>query len=215
MEAPLATIIPLFLVCAATAVYGAETRRPVLLVLAKPLTTALLLVVVGWPSARFDWLIALGIVLSLWGDVILLRDSNRAFLTGLVLFLGAHLCYIAAFAGVARWSGRLVVYLLVVGGVSVWLVRRLWRGARGLRGPVLVYASAISAMVVTALCTRGGALPAQASTFVIAGATLFYVSDASLALNRFYRPIKHASLLTLGVYWLGQLGIALAARLGP
>ena len=44
------------------------------------------------------------------------------------------------------------------------------------------------------------------------GAVLFYVSDASLALNKFRRPFPHAAWLTLGVYWLGQIGIALAAR---
>jgi hypothetical protein len=46
------------------------------------------------------------------------------------------------------------------------------------------------------------------------GAVLFYISDTSLALNRFHRPIPHVAYLALGVYWLGQLGIALAAR-GP
>ena len=44
------------------------------------------------------------------------------------------------------------------------------------------------------------------------GAACFYVGDASLAIDRFDRPFKLAPLLTLGVYWLGQLGIALAAR---
>ena len=43
------------------------------------------------------------------------------------------------------------------------------------------------------------------------GAVLFYISDASLALNRFRQPIPHSALLAMGVYWLGQLGIAIAA----
>jgi hypothetical protein len=33
----------------------------------------------------------------------------------------------------------------------------------------------------------------------------------TLALNRFRRPIPHVAFLALGVYWLGQLGIAIAA----
>jgi YhhN-like protein len=37
------------------------------------------------------------------------------------------------------------------------------------------------------------------------------VSDSSLAINRFRRPIPHVPLLAFGVYWLGQLGIAIAA----
>ena len=42
---------------------------------------------------------------------------------------------------------------------------------------------------------------------------LFYISDASLAWNKFRRPVRHAALLTMGVYWIGQIGIALAARI--
>jgi hypothetical protein len=44
------------------------------------------------------------------------------------------------------------------------------------------------------------------------GAACFYVGDAALAIDQFHRRIRYAPLLTLGVYWLGQLGIALAAR---
>jgi hypothetical protein len=65
-------------------------------------------------------------------------------------------------------------------------------------------------MVVTASATLGGPLPLAAAAAL--GAPIFYVSDSSLALDKFRRPIPHAALLTLGVYWLGQLGIAIAAR---
>jgi uncharacterized membrane protein YhhN len=213
MDASLSTIVPLFLVSAGFAVYGSETRHPWLLLLTKPLTTALLFLVAGWPDERFGVLIWLGILLSLWGDVALLRDSSRAFLVGLVLFLGAHLCYIGAFVGVGRPSASLIVVVLAVGAATLLLLRRLWPRVGSLRAAVLVYGTAISLMVITAFGTRGGDLPAPAWAWAIAGALLFYVSDSSLALNRFDRPIKHASLLTLGVYWLGQLGIALSARL--
>jgi uncharacterized membrane protein YhhN len=79
-----------------------------------------------------------------------------------------------------------------------------------LRVPVAVYAGALSAMVVAAFSTLGGGLPGAAAAAV--GAVLFYVSDSSLAIDRFVRPIRHGSLLSVGVYWLGQLGIAIAAR---
>ena len=55
-------------------------------------------------------------------------------------------------------------------------------------------------------------MAAEVSAFAALGATLFYIGDAGLALETFHRPIKNAPLLTLGAYWLGQLGIALAAR---
>ena len=55
-----------------------------------------------------------------------------------------------------------------------------------------------------------GGLPNGA--YAAAGSLLFYASDTSLALNRFRRGIPHAPFLTLGLYWLGQIGIAIAAR---
>ena len=73
----------------------------------------------------------------------------------------------------------------------------------------IAYAVVISAMVVTAWATIGGPLAMAPSAAV--GAVLFYISDSSLALNRFRKPIPHVALLAMGVYWLGQLGIAIAA----
>ena len=66
---------------------------------------------------------------------------------------------------------------------------------------------------IAASATLGG--PLAAAPLAAGGATFFYASDASLALNRFRRPIPHAAFFTLGLYWIGQIGIALAARGGP
>jgi uncharacterized membrane protein YhhN len=209
-----AALIVVFLLTAAIAVYARDTGRRGLAAVTKPLTTALLLPIVGWPTSGFEELIVVGILFSLAGDVVLLRDGNRPFLIGLVLFLVAHVAYIAAFAGVGHWSWRIVLYGLGMVFITSTMVRTVWAGAAGLRGPVIVYAATITAMVVAACATQGGALSEPASRLAILGAGLFYVSDSSLALDRFHRPIRHASVLTLGVYWLGQLGIALAARLG-
>ena len=93
--------------------------------------------------------------------------------------------------------------------ISPILLRTLWPGVTGLRGPVVAYGAAVSAMVIAAFSTLGGPLPAE--PLAAAGALLFYASDSSLAINKFRRPIPHEPLLAFGVYWLGQLGIAIAA----
>jgi hypothetical protein len=67
-------------------------------------------------------------------------------------------------------------------------------------------------MVVSAWATIGSHL--AWAPFAAVGALLFYISDSSLALDRFYKKIPHVAYLALGVYWLGQIGIAIAAR-GP
>jgi uncharacterized membrane protein YhhN len=211
----LATLIIVYLACAAVGVFASLTGRRGLLVVFKPLTTALLFLVVGAPTTMFGWFIDAGILFSLGGDVALLFPAKNAFLVGLAVFLGAHLSYIVAFARVA--GGALLAPATLGCGAfmalaSTLLLRRLWPATAGLRAPLVAYAIAISLTVATAFAAStahgAGSLPFTGAV----GASLFYVGDASLALDRFHRPIRFAPVLTLGVYWLGQLAIALAAR---
>jgi uncharacterized membrane protein YhhN len=198
-----------YLVSTVLGVYAADAKRRGLLVVVKPLTTFLLFFVVGWPRAPLAWWVDAGIVFSLAGDVALLVPSKKAFLVGLVFFLGTHLSYVVGFAGAAGtafWSVRTLATAIVMAGVMTWLLRQLWAGAAGMRAPLVAYATALGAMVISAVAATGGGVPWPAAL----GAALFFVADGSLSLDQFHRPIKHAPILTLGVYWLGQLGIALA-----
>jgi uncharacterized membrane protein YhhN len=201
-----------FAVSAALALAGEELRRPALVAVFKPLTTALLFAVLGWPGTPFARAIAAGIALSLVGDVVLMSRRPGAFLAGLGTFLLAHAAYIFAFVshGTAAWSPGVAGMAVVAAVVTACLLRAVWNGAAGMRGPALAYGIVITAMVVCAWATLGG--PLVQAPLAAAGAILFYASDACLALNRFRRPIPHAPFLTVGLYWAGQLGIALAAR---
>jgi uncharacterized membrane protein YhhN len=194
------------------AVVAADTGRRTLLRVFKPAATLALLAVLGWPASAAGWLVAAGVVASLAGDVALLRRSDRAFLAGLASFLVAHVLYVVAFLGVATlspWTWGAGVGVLAAIGL---LLPAIWPGvAPRLRLPVCCYAAAIGAMVVSAASTQGGRL-GGAAWFAAAGATLFFVADSSLALNRFRRPIPHEAVLTMGVYWLGQLGIVLSVQ---
>jgi alkenylglycerophosphocholine hydrolase len=194
------------------AIVGAERGWRRLEVVLKPLTTLILLGLVGVPETRFSWLVSAGIVLSVVGDLALIWDSNRAFLVGLGAFLLAHVAYVMAFLGVAAFSPIVVVVALVVAVATTAMLRAIWAGAAGMHGPTIAYGVVISAMVVSATATVGGPLRWGGAAAI--GAALFYASDASLALNRFRRPFPHAAIATMGIYWIGQIGIALAARLG-
>jgi uncharacterized membrane protein YhhN len=201
------------LVVGALAVFSAERKLGWLHVSTKPLTTALLALIVGWPRTRLAVWVDVGIALSVVGDIALLGSGKGAFLGGLGAFLLAHLAYGVAFAGVAVWSPGVAVVALVMIGTTTLILRAIREGTVGLRGPTIAYGVVISAMVVAAWATLGGPLPT--APLAAGGAVLFYASDGSLALNRFRRPIPHAAFLTLGLYWIGQVGIALAARGGP
>src|SRR5687767_12252680 len=100
---------------------------------------------------RFGVLVVGGLLLSALGDTALLHEGRGFFMAGLLLFLLAHGGFIAAFVlggGMpADLTGSLVgVAVFVV--ATLWLLRRIWPGVeKGLRGPVLIYAVAITAMV--------------------------------------------------------------------
>jgi uncharacterized membrane protein YhhN len=198
------------------AIFGAETGRPVLVRIGKPLATVALWLVLGLPPwDRFQTLVAVGILFSLAGDVALLGEGDREFLIGTVAFLAAHVCYIIAFAGAAA-AGGAAAYLspptFVVAASSVALVALLAPGAGKMRLPVAIYAGAITTMVVTAFASARVSASPRVAAATIAGVILFYLSDSSLAWNRFRSRLPHSALITLSTYWLGQIGIALAAR---
>jgi uncharacterized membrane protein YhhN len=191
------------------AIMGAERRVRWLEFVFKPVTTLLLFAVIGVPTNNFARLVTAGVALSVAGDVALLWHTDKAFMVGLGAFLLAHVAYVIAFLGVAVWSPHVAVVAVVVSASSIILLRATWEGAAGMHVPTIAYGVVITTMVVAASATIGGRLPL--APFAAVGAVLFYVSDASLAINKFRRPVPHIPLLAFGVYWIGQLGIAIAA----
>ena len=155
---------------------------------------------------------ALGLVCSLAGDVLLMLPE-RFFLPGLVAFLLAHLAYIAGLnaSGIA-WPAEalLAIPLALIGGWLFGRVRGALRakGRSKLVGPVAVYATVISLMVVSALATLfRGEWAAGPAALVSAGAGLFFISDAVLAWNRFVAPMRNGKLVVIVAYHLGQMAL--------
>ena len=200
----------------ALAIAGGEIGRRALIYAGKPAATLSLLLIVGLPPAdTFSWMITWGVLFNLAGDILLISDADVPFLIAVPLVLTGHIFYTVAFAGAAAggafWPLPWPSY--VVGALSAGLVVLLWPGLGVMKIPVVFYAAAITAMVSAACKTVNGPLPAVAAGAATVGAFLFYVSDATLAWNRFRRRFPHAAALTLSTYWLGQLGIAWSARL--
>ncbi|MFL5304713.1 MAG: lysoplasmalogenase [Polyangia bacterium] len=208
-DLPVLAVIAIIVV-GALAILASERHIGWLQVVTKPVATALLFLIVGWPESRLTAWIDAGIALSIVGDIALLSGSDGAFLVGLGAFLLAHLAYVIGFVGVARWSPSVAVVAVLTGTLTVMVLRAIWAKTTGKHAAVIAYGAAITAMVTAAFATVPGGLPNGA--YAAAGSLLFYASDSSLALNRFRRRIPHAPFLTLGLYWLGQIGIALATR---
>jgi len=110
-----------------------------------------------------------------------------------------------------RFSARdflTTILLIVGGGVTYTLVKPK---LRSLKVPVIIYIIVISVMVGRAVSTLAGPVFNRGQALmIILGATLFYVSDVLLALNRFWKPWRY-NRISLVFYYCGQLLIALAA----
>jgi uncharacterized membrane protein YhhN len=148
------------------------------------------------------WMVA-GLVLSLAGDVFLMLPE-KWFVAGLGSFLLGHVAYIVGLQLAPTSAVWTLVGLAVVAAGVGTVGRRIVAGVQGgehreMVGPVVAYLVVISTMVVSAFGTRG--------LWAIAGASLFYASDATLAWNRFLEPRRFGPLAVMVTYHLGQAGL--------
>jgi uncharacterized membrane protein YhhN len=190
----------------------AEYRGPQWQVyLFKPLTTALLLLVAAIAltahGARYQRAVILGLTCSVLGDVALMLPRVR-FVMGLTSFLLAHVAYIVAFTSSVS-IGSAPVLLIPLLGATVPLLRLLWPGLGTLRLPVVLYAATLLLMVWLAWGWRW-ATPTSGSLFAAIGASLFMVSDAVLAMNRFHRAFPSAQAFIMATYVAAQALLALS-----
>ena len=171
---------------------------------AKPLVLTSLIVaavVLGaTETAAGIWLL-LALVFGLLGDVALLSDSLPRFRAGVLAFLIGHLAYLVCFASLGltmpAWSWAGLAVLAVALGATRDVVPATHRlGGQSLSVPVAVYSVVIGAMLLFAWFTG---VP-----LVALGASVFVVSDATLSIDRFVRPIPHARLILMVTYHVGQ-----------
>ena len=157
------------------------------------------------------------------GDVALLRHSDTAFLAGLSSFFGAHIAYVAAFAGEGRpWSDRehlggvkaAALTFATLGPALGWAAGR---SSPALRLPVVAYAGILTSMFATS-SRLGEHLPPAARRAVVVGTGTFLASDATIGLRRFVlrSPQPRSDAVVMATYTVGQgliaAGVAHALR---
>lgn len=187
-----------------------------LVYLLKPGTMALIIGLAvmelqGTEAPPYAWLILVGLLFSVVGDVLLMLPSNQ-FLGGVAAFFTAHLCYIGALV----WGLKtgLVPLDLISGALialySWWMYRRLAAGIRQLEQnqllvPVALYCAVIGIMVwrAASLLFQSGGVPIS-PPLVGAAALLFLVSDSALAWDRFVRPLPYRDLIVMSTYFCAQ-----------
>jgi len=158
--------------------------------------------------SRCGRLVLAGLCLSWAGDALLELETQRYFLPGLVSILLAHICYGVAFATCRVRLPTVAFAAIPVGIASGFAMHWLspYVGA-AMDIPVWAYVVVISVMVMLAWGVR-----AAGGTWLIPiGATLFYLSDLSVAAGQFVKPDFPNYVWGLPLYYAGQTLLALSA----
>src|ERR1044072_8145007 len=151
--------------------------------------------------------ILIGLGFSLIGDIFLIFDK-QLFLPGLVVFLLAHFCYVAAFYQLPVMPNAIYSAAPFVLFFAVFM-RILWFSLGPLKVPVFVYALTICMMGRFAM-NRYLNLQTIETALAFAGALVFIASDSLLAYDRFKKAIPKKDIYILSTYFLAQWLIALS-----
>lgn len=195
-------------------------RLQALVYLLKPAVMVILIAMAlgqlrGQRAPGYGRAVVVGLLFSTVGDV-LLSLPRDLFIPGLVFFLIAHLCYIAALViarprrmGGAEWL--IGAGVAVAGGALFTAMASGMRahGQTALLVPVAAYSLVISVMLWQALTTLrwSGAL-ALVPRLVAPGAALFFLSDSILAWNKFVSPLPAHNFLIMATYFAAQFCFA-------
>ncbi len=145
------------------------------------------------------------LVASWWGDVLLIPKMKRAFLVGLGAFLLGHVAFAVAFVtrGVA-WPTTLVTGALLCAPLALvgrWLMPHV---PAAMKAPVMAYMAVITAMVSLAF----GTVALHGNACIALGAVSFYLSDLSVARDRFVVTEYNNQLWGWPLYFGAQLVLA-------
>jgi alkenylglycerophosphocholine hydrolase len=174
----------------------------------KPLTTVLVIVLALVSGAPPDQITVavVALVLCLAGDVALMKVVDK-FVLGLAAFLLGHVAFIVLFvqyglknavlAGIA-----LILAAALVASVGNVIVQGAAHADAALKTPVLAYLCVICSMAVVGWST---AMP-----WVIAGTTLFVISDAILGWNQFVGQRRWMPLAVMVTYHGAIVSLALS-----
>ncbi len=177
----------------------------------KPLTMALIIGLLIFKSdleVAYNKWILIGLVFSLVGDVFLMLRPQK-FISGLLSFLVAHLCYVYAFYQSVKGNDIhwLALSLLPLGLIYLAI---LWKYLGKYRLPVIAYFVAIGSMLFFASALLIVEMSLM-SKYALVGAILFAISDGILARRKFVKPMKYGQFYIMTSYFTAQTLLALSA----
>ncbi|KAJ3029790.1 UNVERIFIED_CONTAM: hypothetical protein HDU68_011111 [Siphonaria sp. JEL0065] len=171
--------------------------------------------------------IAIGLGLSMIGDLFLALSHKHYFIHGLGSFLVAHITYIKAIQQTQPPFAPLSLLGLGSFGALVTSTILLPHVPRALKIPVVFYAATLVGMAWRSVArftqTREAAATAKKTNSIapnsdytcakwgLAGAILFVASDFLLGYNKFVEPLPQGQVWIMITYYAAQIAIAKSA----
>ena len=156
----------------------------------------------GALDSPYGMAVLVALVLSWWGDVLLIPKNDAIFKAGILAFLLGHFGFAAAFvvAGVSPVAAAVGAAVLAAPAVGIgrWIVPQ---APDKLRGAVVAYIVVISVMVALGI----GTVAAGNSPLLLAAAVVFYLSDLTVARERFVTAAFANRAVGLPAYYGAQL----------
>ena len=204
--------------CLSLVLWGEFKKKIIWVALFKPLSSLgfLIFAYAGWVEGQQDiiyqWAIWVALLLSALGDVLLIKQDDKALLLGLAAFLLAHVAYCVAclleIYSVFYFS--ILVMISLVGGVFAY---RYFKTSipHDLQKATIAYIIVIAMMVASAL---NYAYVIESVPLAIA-AVAFWWSDISVANARFMQAGFVNRLWGLPLYYLAQILFASTLYVHP
>jgi uncharacterized membrane protein YhhN len=132
-----------------------------------------------------------GLLLALFGDVLLISINNTFFLSGMIIFMIVNICYAFCFLQVAGFKLHRPL-LLAVTLFGLYIIGfRFYQFMRNDLGdfaaPIVVYMFMVSAMVLAAVnAASGGHFRHVGIRYFLPGAVIFLIENILLAADIFH-----------------------------
>ena len=201
------TLLHFFLLIVALELIGEATEALWLVYSCKPL---IMLTLIGWLAAKQDlksnFILFLGTIFALLGDVFLMMRGINLFIFGLGSFLLMQICYIIHFSKNYSFQWKSIIPFIIYGlGFLAILYKPITQNPTNqtLLIPIVFYSITLCSMGVMA-AMRKKVVSETSYVWVLAGAILFILSDSTIAFNRFVQPFVGASFLIMSTYAAAQ-----------
>lgn len=145
------------------------------------------------------------LIFSFFGDVFLMYSGQLPFKIGLISFLIAHILFIKiVMHRIKKVSFLNILTAIIPFGIFLYLLIVTLKDTLGeLLVPVLIYGFTISVFGIVSLVNYLETKSTK-SIWMLIGAIVFMISDALLAINKFYLPKEIFEVLIMGSYITAQ-----------